>query len=123
MKKSFDELCDEILNEGGQDSTNPVGTTAKPAATETIPGGSTEKEQNTTQQTTQNQNNANANKEQTNASLKPEDVLKALTQIDPNHPELHTFMDKVSKALADKQKQVDYNKQAQTNASQTKPTA
>ena len=57
-----------------------------------------------------------------NSAVKPEEVLKALTQIDPNHPELHDFMDKVTKAIADKQKQTNFNNTAQqsqtTNASQ-----
>lgn len=125
MKKSFDDVCKEILGEVSQVSTNPTsaaGGGALTSAQRTVTGSTqTPAEQQKPNQS--QQNNTDTNKPQTTTPLKPEEVLKALTQIDPNHPELHTFMDKVTKVLADKQKQAEYNKQAQTNASQTQPTA
>lgn len=128
MKKTFDQICDEILNEVSQASTNPTSAAAGgalPSAQRTVAGGTTAPAPTTQQQQApaqQTQDTANKNKPA--EPIKPDDLLKALTQIDPNHPELKTLMDKVTKVLADKQKQAEYNKQAQTNASQqTQPTA
>ena len=123
MKKTFDEICNGILNEdnvgGSTGVKNP--TTSTTVANPQLNTGTATKPP--TPPTAQKPADATNSSTQPNPSkFNPEDVLRALTQIDPNHPELHEFLDKVSKAVGDKQKQSEYNKTAQqgqtTNANQ-----
>jgi hypothetical protein len=104
MKKTFDELCNSILREENSD-TNKTSTVPLNPSSAPVQNGSTKPVTPSTTPTPQ------PTQTPASSSLKPEDVLKALTQIDPNHPELHTFLDNVTKAIAEKQKQANYNQQ------------
>jgi membrane protein involved in colicin uptake len=114
MKKTFDEICNDILAEGG--ATNPINATG--GTTPVIPvvaGGSTDPKQ-TTQQTNQQAEKPEPPK---NSTLDPQHVLDTLKQVQ-NDPKWHDLIKNTLVELDKQKQQTDYNtKQAatqQTNA-------
>ncbi len=112
MKKSFDEICKDILGENNSD-TNPVSTVPNTQATSVIAGGSTAKTQPTqgSAQTPQPTPTPQPSTQQ-KTPLKPDDVLNTLTKL-KDHPEFVKVIGSALSELNKSQQQKDFiNKQA-----------
>jgi len=115
MKKTFDEICNEILKENNSD-TNPVSTVPNTQATSVIAGGSTTPEKPTTPNQTPQPTATPKPNTQEKTAIKPDDIINTLAKI-KDHPEFVKVIGSAIEQLSKNQQQKTYNNQ-QANAAQ-----